>query len=196
MLVTVCSCRQSTAPTRLQTRRLHDCRLPTADCRADRLTTDRLKTDNGHPVSGPARGDQGIAAQSRLCRRRDRDDGARHWRQHRDLQRRLRRRPAAAAVHARRRSRDCPPAAAPRRHPGAGFLGSRDGRLPAAGEDAGVHGRVPQHVVCAARARRAGTRRHRRRLVELLRSLRRQAGGGPDLPARTTIAMAPMPCSC
>ena len=63
-----------------------------------------------------------------------------------------------------------------------GVLGPRDGRLPAAGEDAGVHGRVPQHVVCAARPRRAGTRRDRRCLVELLRSLRRQAGAGPDLP--------------
>ncbi len=82
----------------------------------------------------------------------------------------------------RRRHPDPPPAAAARRNPDAGVLAARDGRLPPAVEDARVDRRVSQHVVRAARPRRAGAARDGRCLVELLRPLRRQAGGRPDVP--------------
>ena len=122
----------------------------------------------------------------------DRDDGARHRRQHRDLQRRQRRAAAAAAV----------------RRTATGSSSLRQQRPLAGDDDIGFspkeiadyatqrprldgRRRVPQHVVHPARPLRARAGVDRRRLRELLRRARRAADARPRVHARGRAGGAP-----
>ena len=110
--------------------------------------------------------------------------GARHRRQHRDLQRRPRRAAAAAALRQRRPAGRGPPAGAEDRRRQRRRLGEGDRRLPRADRRARRGRRVPPDVVQPARPRRGVARPDRRRLGQLLRRARRDADARPDLPRR------------
>ena len=122
------------------------------------------------------------------------DDGARHRCQHRHLQRRQRRAAEAAALSATATSSSSSVMASAIPSPTIWASRSRDLNDYRAVALPQRHRRVPQHVLHAARRSRGRARVHWRRVGELLRRARREAGVRPHASWTATTRQAHRPC--